>query len=248
MKAKLEKLKIHVYKDRKRSKDQEVEGSPFKVMFNPDSYSLKYENVFQAHQGINTSAREAKYSLSKPSTLSLKLILDNSGVVEASSWRYSTGTLLTGSALVDRIRGKNDISKRVAKFLSLTSYMDQEIHEPKFIKIEWGDLIFKCRLASVEVNYTLFNRSGQPLRAELQTEFEGDIEDSERVKKENKNSPDLTHERTVMSGDTLPLMANRIYRDSTYYLKVAQANKLNNFRKLKTGKSLYFPPIKDEKG
>ncbi len=239
----LEKLKIHVYEDRERSK--KAEGSPFEVMFNPDSYSLKYANVFQSQQGINTSGRSAKYSLSKPSDLSLTLILDNSGVV---AYPGAIGTLLTGSALVNKFKGKNDISKQVNRFLELTTYMDGEIHEPKFLKIEWGDLIFKCRLTSVEISYTLFNRNGQPTRASLETSFVGDFEDSERLKKENKSSPDLTHERTVISGDTLPLMANRIYSDPTYYLKIAQANKLNNFRKLKAGKSLYFPPIKDGNG
>ena len=49
-------------------------------MFNPESYSLKYENVFQTDQGMNTSGRMVKYSLSKPQKLSLKLILDNTGV------------------------------------------------------------------------------------------------------------------------------------------------------------------------
>lgn len=238
----LEKLKINVYGDRLRT------GLPqdtFEVMFNPESYSLRYENVFQSHQGINTSGREAKYALSKPSNLSLNLILDNSGVV---SYPGAIGTLLTGSALASKFKGNNDVAKRVKKFLELTTHMDGEIHEPKFLKIEWGDLIFKCRLASVEVSYTLFNRSGQATRAELKTEFVGDLEESERLKKENKNSPDLTHTRTVIAGDKLSLMTHRIYGDATYYLKIAQANKLNNFRKLRSGRSLNFPPIKTEDG
>ncbi|NEO88152.1 MAG: hypothetical protein F6J87_28435, partial [Spirulina sp. SIO3F2] len=188
----LEKLKIHVYSDRLRG------GMPqetFEVMFNPESYSLQYENVFQPYQGINTSGRSAQYALSKPSELSLTLILDNSGVVTSPGLG---GTLLTGSALVNKLSGDNDISKRVQQFLELTTYMDGEIHEPKFLKIEWGDLIFKCRLTSVKVSYTLFNRQGQPTRAELDTSFVGDIEDAERLKQENKSSPDLTHTRTVV--------------------------------------------------
>ncbi|MEM8641107.1 MAG: hypothetical protein AAGG51_20180 [Cyanobacteria bacterium P01_G01_bin.54] len=233
----LEKLKINVYGNRLRA------GLPedtFEVMFNPESYSLQYRNVFQAQQGINTSGREARYALSKPSELSLTLILDNSGVIASNG---ATGTLLTGSVLMNRLQGKNDVAKRVKRFLELTTHMDGAIHEPKFLKIEWGDLIFKCRLESVQIKYTLFNRAGQPTRAELETQFVGDFEASERLKKEGKNSPDLSHHRTVRAGDTLPLMTQRVYQDSVYYLQVAQVNRLNNFRQLKSGRTLHFPPI-----
>ncbi|NET44171.1 hypothetical protein [Okeania sp. SIO2B3] len=225
---KLEKLKINVYDKAARS------GAPkdtFEVMFNPESYSLRYENVFQGYQGINTSGRMARYSLSKPQELSLKLILDNTGVTSMGI------TNLLSS-------GENDVYKRVQNFLKLTTEMDGNIHEPKYLKIEWGDLNFSCRLQSLEVNYTLFNRSGQPTRAELNTVFVADIEDCKRVKKENKNSPDVYHSRMVKSGDKLPLMTQKIYGDPAYYIQIAKVNNLNNFRKLKTGMNLKFPPVK----
>ena len=233
----LEKLKIHVYGNRRRI------GLPqdtFEVMFNPESYSLRYQNVYQSYQGVNTSARTAKYSLSKPSELSLKLILDNSGIVSDPNL---AGALLTGSALMNKSSGKNDVYKRVQQFLGLTVFMDGQLHEPKFLKIEWGDLIFNCRLASVNISYTLFNRSGQPTRAELDTEFVDDIEDSKRLRLENKSSPDLTHVRTVNADETLPIMANRIYGNSNYYIQLAQANQLNNFRKLRVGSNIVLPPL-----
>ncbi len=234
---KLEKLKILVYGNRLRiGRPQDT----FEVMFNPESYSLKYENVYQSDQGNNTSGRTAKYSLSKPQTLSLKLILDDTGVAD-----YGLSGLAT-AAFVSQIQGKKDVYKQVHKFLQLTTYMDGDIHEPKFLKIEWGDLIFDCRLESVQVNYTLFNRSGQPIRAELDTVFIGDIKDSKRIKKENKSSPDLSHSRTVKSGDKLPIMAQEIYGDSAYYIQLARTNNLNNFRKLKTGTDIQLPPINKE--
>ena len=234
---KLEKLKIRVYENSDRiGLPQET----FEAMFNPESYSLKYENVYQSDQGINTSGRRAKYSLSKPHNLSLKLILDDTGVADYGLSGFAT------ASLAGKLRGTKDVYKQVNRFLKLTTYMDGEIHEPKYLKIEWGDLIFDCRLQSVDVNYTLFNRSGQPIRAELNTVFIGDIQDSKRLKKENKSSPDLTHTKTVKSGDKLPLMAQEIYGNSAYYLQLARANNLNNFRKLKTGTNIKLPPIKKE--
>lgn len=231
---KLEKLKIFVYQDENRTGRPE---DTFKVMFNPESYSLKYENVYQKYQGNNTSGRTARYSLSKPNKLSLKLILDDTGVADYGLYGFA------GASSIGHLSGTKDVYKQVNRFLKLTTYMDGKIHEPKFLKIEWGDLIFDCRLQSVDVNYTLFNRNGQPIRAELDTVFIGDIQDSKRIKQENKNSPDLSHSRNVKSGDKLPLMAQEIYGDSAYYIQLARANNLNNFRNLKTGTTIKLPPI-----
>lgn len=248
---KLEKLKIQVYNDKARSGKPE---DSFQVMFNPESYSLKYKNVYQAYQGINTSGREARYSLSKPQELSLKLIFDNSGVYET----LPVGIIGAASSAVDGIKNKNRLSqafidakdrnsvyKKVNKFLELTNYMDGSIHQPKFLKVEWGDLIFDCRLESVDIKYTLFNRSGQPIRAELDTKFVGDIQDSKRIRKEKKSSPDLTHQRTIHAQDKLPLMAHKIYNTPDYYIELARANKLNNFRKLRVGEIINFPPVRE---
>jgi phage tail protein X len=60
---------------------------------------------------------------------------------------------------------------------------------------------------------------------------------------ENKQSPDLTHIRTVIEGDTLPLLCYREYGDSKYYYQVAQVNGLTDFKKLPAGMKLAFPPI-----
>ena len=233
---KLEKLKIKSFPTAKRSEGEETDE--IKVMFNPESYSLKYENIYQSYQGINTSGRSAKYSLSKPQNLSLKLILDDTGVADYGLYGFAT------ASLVGNLLGTKDVYKQVNRFLQLTTYMDGKSHEPKYLKIEWGDLIFDCRLQSVTVNYTLFNRSGQPIRAELDTVFIGDIQDSKRIKKENKSSPDLSHSRTIKSGDKLPLMAQEIYGDPAYYIQLARANRLNNFRKMKPGSTINLPPIK----
>ena len=141
---KLERLKIHVYGNRRRTG---LPQNTFTVMFNPESYSLSYENVFSKTQGINTSGTSARYALTKPSELSLELVIDGTGVTNMG------------------LMSKKDVYKEVQKFLELTAYMDGELHEPRFLRIEWGDLNFKCRLQTADVTYTLFDKSGIPLRA-----------------------------------------------------------------------------------
>jgi Contractile injection system tube protein len=227
---KLEKLKLEVYKTRDRTG---IPEKTLQLMFNPESYSLSYKNEFSKSQGLNTSGKTVKYILSRPAALSLKIIIDGTG---ASEFGLST--------LVSVLRGKDqDVYDRVHEFLTETATMDGTKHEPKFVKIIWGKLNFDCRLRDVTVNYTLFDRSGNPLRAELDTSFIADAAGLKLHKKEQKTSPDLTHRRTVKEHDTLPLLCESVYGTPDYYLQVVKANKLVNFRKLTPGTELFFPPV-----
>src|SRR4051812_22629569 len=127
---KLEKLKLEVYGNRLRI------GLPkeiLKVMFNPESYSLSYENEYSQYQGINTSAKSNKYILSKPANLSLKIIIDGTGVSE--------------QGIISPFN-KKDVYEEVQQFLKATTEIDGNIHEPRFLKIVWGKLNFDCRLQS----------------------------------------------------------------------------------------------------
>ena len=227
---KLEKLKINVYSERPRT------GWPddtFEVMFNPTSFSMRHENAFYKYQGMNTSGKRAMYANSLTDTLSLALVFDGTGVTD-----YGLSTLLG--------LGSKSVSEQIDAFLTACYYMDGDLHEPKFLKIQWGDGAlrdFDCRLQSVDITYTSFDKRGAPLRAELSTVFVEDLDPAKRVRQENKSSPDLPHTRTVKRGDTLPLLAKSIYGSSSYYLRVAQANGLDDFRNLTPGQELLFPPL-----
>lgn len=227
---KLEKLKILVFGNRLRAG---IPKDTFEVMFNPESYSFSYENVYTEKQAINSTGKSGTYSLSKPASLRLKIILDGTGV-----------SYMGVTELIQVARGQNDVYKRVQEFLKLTTLMDGKLHQPNFLVVSWGSMNFKCRLESVEVSYTLFDKSGKPLRAELDCTFVDELIDKERLKKENKSSPDLTHSRVVKAHDTLPLLCEEIYGSPDHYIKVAMANKLNDFRNLVPGQQLFFPPIK----
>jgi nucleoid-associated protein YgaU len=127
--------------------------------------------------------------------------------------------------------------------------MDGKTHKPNFLRIIWGNFSFEnddgfsCILKDLQINYTLFDTDGRPLRAKISATFIHFIEPVRRVREENKKSPDVTHIRKVTAGDTLPLLINDIYGDPTYYLQVARVNGLVNFRRLATNTDLRFPPI-----
>lgn len=229
--SKLQKLTIDAYKRRSRSNFEYV-GS-FTAMFNPESFSQKYEIQYGRNQGLNSSGRPVYYAYSRPKTLNLKLILDGTGAHQRGFFKPEP---------------QQSVSDRVREFMELTFHMNGRIHEPNFLDVEWGGqedggLIFSGRLLSVDVKYTSFNRDGSPLRAELDIVLISDEDVKKRIARENKNSPDLTHYRVVKEGDTLPMLTKEIYGSAKYYLQVAQVNNLDNFRQLTPGQELFFPPL-----
>lgn len=218
---KLEKLRVEVYKDAARQ--QEIGN--FRLMFNPESYSLTRKNVYSPRQGTNTSGRSADYLLSEPAKFALKMVIDGTGVTEIG--------------LMPNV----DVQTEVDRFLKLAANMDGNLHEPRFLVVKWGKLAFPCRLEQTQIHYTLFDNSGLPLRAELNSVFIHDQDKKARLRAEGKNSPDLTHVRIVQAHQTLPLLCQEIYGAPGYYLQVAAANGLNDFRNLVPGQRLVFPPL-----
>jgi hypothetical protein len=223
---KLEKLKIKAYKRINRELSDLIDT--FEAMFNPESFTQKFEILYGKAQPIGSSDKQQRFAKNLPGDLSLKLLLDGTGTTDIGILPFQT---------------TQKVSERVKKFLDLTFYMNGNIHEPTYLKVEWGDLIFSCRLSSVDINYSNFDRDGSALRATLDIKLVSDQSIEKLNKIEGKNSPDLSHARIVKAGDTLPLLSKEIYGSSTYYLWVAKANDLDDIRNLNPGQQLFFPPL-----
>ena len=224
MSGELTKLKIKGFKDERFR--QEIADGEFNTLLNPETYQVRYQISQNDQQAQGTSAAAPRFSKTLPEDLQLDFIFDRSGVIKG----YED---LLGEGII------GDIDK--FKHIVLDYNGDQ--HKPNYLIISWGSLLFKGSLKDMDITYKLFKPDGTPIRATIHATFKGFIEDSLRVARENNNSPDLTHIRMVNEGDTLPLMTFRIYGNSKYYLEVAKANKLVNFRKLIPGQQIFFPPI-----
>ena len=239
---KLEKLKVASFSDSKRIRRT---GENITVMFNPESFSITHSNVFERLRGINTSGRSARYSYSESDALELELIFDGTGVADFGAVK-ALNKIPGIPVMPEALTAGKSVSQQVDDFLKQCFYMDGDIHEPKFLSILWGSgelKQFDCRLKSVKINYSMFDRSGAALRAKVQAVFISDMDPKKRAALANKNSPDLSHMRTVRNGDTLPSLCNEIYGTSAHYLFVARANALDNFSNLQPGTKLRFQPI-----
>ena len=220
--GKLEKVQILAYNNPDYADSHKV-GDTFTALINPESYVLDYKVEFTEGQGHGTSSATQRFNVKRPDEMAFEFLFDSSGIIDGNK--------------------KNDVHEDIEKFKKMLLEYDSESHEPKHFKLVWGKFIFKGRCNSLTITYKLFNPDGSPMRAMCKASFKGSIEETLRVAMQNPQSPDLTHYRIVKQGDTLPLMCFTIYGDSKYYLQVAKANKLHDFRNLKPGSELFFPPI-----
>jgi hypothetical protein len=235
-KGELVKLQISAFTDPKFHK--KVAGGEFRTLLNPEKYSYKYKIEHNKKQASGTSAAASKFNKILPENFELDFIFDRTGVIVD----YGPPSKELEKPTVFRDEGTG-IKKDIEAFKKVVLKYNGKHHRPNFLIITWGTLLFKGTLEEMDITYKLFKPDGTPLRATVHARFKGFIEDKLRSAKENNSSPDLTHIRYVEHGDTLPLMAYRIYGDSKYYLEVAKANDLINFRKLKVGQKIFFPPI-----
>lgn len=225
---KLSKLTIQGYTDSKRS---EKLGKEIEVQYNPESLSIKHESAFQNKQGIATSSAQARFSHSRSKLLNVSLVFDGTQVD------------LFGLQL---LKHQPTVGERIKEFLDSCYKVQGKSHEPSYLKLSWDKSVigpgFDCRLQSVDINYTSFDRDGSPLHATLAAVFVEDIDPEKKASLDKLSSPDLSHRRVVKAGDTLPLLCREIYGSADHYLRVAEVNGLDDLRVLAVGTELIFPP------
>ncbi len=229
--GKLEKMLILAFSDSEKAENGGVNDADdqFEALINPESYTLQYKLKFsQGAQGQGTSGAQLKYEYTEPEEITFDFLFDNTGIIDGQS--------------------RESVAEDLKKLKDVLIGYKGDSHEPRHLKLVWGEnSIFKGRVTELSINHKLFRSDGTPIRAIATVKFKSSIEEQKRAAKENKSSPDLTHIRKVKSGDTLPLMCYSIYGDPKYYLQVAEINGLSNFRQLKPGTDLFFPPLKKTK-
>lgn len=213
----LERLVILAYEQ------PDYSGQPvsrFESYVNPNEITLSYEMEYDSAQGAGTTSSRMNFKKVKPGDLSLTFFLDGTGANGRPA----------------------DVQQMVEQFQTVTGY-NGNIHRPNYLKVTWGNLqVKRCVLKSASIAYKMFKPSGVPLRAVITAAFTDNSDDQTRVAMAQDQSPDLTHVRLVKAGDTLPGLCGQIYGNPRLYLEVAEANGLDDFRRLVPGTKVFFPP------
>jgi hypothetical protein len=233
----IQKLKIYAYRDSTFPQGEEV--STFEVQVNPESIKrtmrLRYSDVVNPGEG-----QQAVYFNTEPEEFNIDILLDATGVVKDAG--------LINIAVVNPLGGDNDndITAQVTSLKNTFYYIDGEFHRPYFVKVYYGteDLSFQGVLTSFDIEYKLFTPDGKPLRAVAHISLRSSVDPAAAAAATDAKSPDITHQRVFKADSLLPLMCNTIYKNVNRYIDVAKANKLLSFRKIETGTTINFPPIK----
>jgi hypothetical protein len=211
-------MKITAYTDAAYS----AKGDEYSVLVNPDqiTFNYKIDNTRQKVPG--TGANTLKFVGVEPETVSFDIMFDTTGVIPGST---------------------GDVYAQIEAFRKVTYIYNGTIHRPNYVQLSWGSIVFKGVLTTLNVTYTLFSPQGMPLRAKASVTFEETLDPVTLARQDDRQSPDMTHLRTVLDGDTLPLMCYRIYGDPSLYLEVARYNGFDHFTDLKPGMHVEFPPV-----
>ncbi|NER12056.1 hypothetical protein GWK08_01260 [Leptobacterium flavescens] len=223
----LVKVLIHAYEDEEFRNKSGISPNPISLPVNPESFTQNFKVELNQQQGQGNQGTNPDYKGTKPEELKLDFIFDGTRTIEG--YKYNGDD--------------HSVKSELEIFMNTVYNMNGEIHRPHFLQVQWGNFMFPCILSNLDLNYTLFKPNGDPLRVKASTTFLNYVAQRERVARERRRSPDLTHVRQVKSGDRLDLMTHKIYKDSNYVTRVAKANGLTTFRKIKPGRELVFPPI-----
>lgn len=214
-----EKLKIKLGK---------VQGSSFsaektlEICFNPTEYSISESNDYAEAQIPGLGAPIIQFKQGKARTLSLELMLDTYDTKDAS---------------------KKDIRNKFIKPLEKAIQVDSDLHAPLFCQIIWGTLNFVGILESLEKKYTLFNKSGIPVRARVTLKVKEYIPLPLIVKNARLSSPDRRKMFTLKDGDDIWQMSYRAYEDPAQWRVIAEANNIDDPLELEPGKDLIIPVL-----
>jgi hypothetical protein len=203
------------------------QAKPVILQYNPQSFSIKEEIDFtEAQPQGDAAGHPAQYKGIKPRNFSIEFTIDGTGL-------FSDINL--------------PVNLHIALFRSLTTVPNTDAHEPNKLIVQYGTFVCACNLISSETTYTLFDRQGLPLRAKIRADFK-EVANSELNKATRFfSSPDVTHQMVIDSINehkNFSYLVYEKYKTPDYYIATAKANGLKQFRRLKHGEFLFFPPIK----
>lgn len=195
----------------------EKTGKKFKVMFNPEEYSLNKDNNFasQAIPGLTSPLLQFVHGNLR--TLDMELLFDT----------FET---------------QEDVRDKTSQITDLLT-IDSDLHTPPVLRVTWGSLDFRCVLAKVGQKFIKFFTDGRPARARLNVTFNEYLDADTQVIAANLQTSDFSKAYVVKQGDTLSNIAGRYYEDPAKWRPIALANGIVDPRSIATGQELQIPSL-----
>lgn len=213
--------------------DGDDKGKVISVLFNPAEYSFERSNSYKATPIPGLSSPILQFVNGEADQLSMELFLDDYTDPEGPTSRERKES----NPVMTRIR---DLSKLLL--------VDSKIHAPSPVRFNWGPMEFSAIIEKMGRKVTMFQPDGTPARATLSVTFKEYRTLRQQVESPRRESADKSKRRVVVGLESLWLLAAREYNDPNEWLRIAQANDLDDPREIAPGDWLDLPPMENPNG
>jgi nucleoid-associated protein YgaU len=206
------------------------QGKVITVLFNPTEYSFERTNSFKATAVPGLGSPLLQFVSGESDRLSLDLFLDD----------YTDPKGPTSLPQKEA----NPLTKRLADLFKLLE-IDPKLHAPAPVRFNWGPLEFFAVIEKLSRKVTMFHPDGTPARATLSVSFKEYRTLRKQLEDPRRESADKTKRRVVVGREGLWLLAAREYDDPNEWVRIAEANDLDDPREIEPGDWLLLPPIEN---
>jgi nucleoid-associated protein YgaU len=199
------------------TKVQPPSAQKIHVMFNPEEYTLN-KDVNYARIGVpGLNSPVLQFVHGNVETLEMELFLDT-------------------------YEGHADVRPLTRQITDLLR-IDPQTHAPPVLLFTWSSLAFVCVLSRVTQRFVMFLPDGTPVRARLQVTFSEFADPLLQAMAQKNETADYTKLHVVSEGETLGLIASRVYDDARLWRPIARVNGLEDPRTLRVGQALVVPKL-----
>jgi nucleoid-associated protein YgaU len=203
------------------------------VLFNPTEYSFERTNTYKgaAIPGLGTPLLQ--FVNGESDQLSMELFLDDYTDPKGPTSLQQP----EADPLIKRL-------KALTKLLEI----DRTLHAPPPVRFNWGPLEFAAVIEKLGRKVTMFHPDGTPARVTLSVSFKEYRTLRQQIDNPRRESADKSKRRVVVGSEALWFIAAREYDDANEWVRVAEANDLDDPRDIRPGDWLLLPPIENPDG
>lgn len=224
----LEKLTITPFS----KQGQRLEARKVSVLFNPNSYSITKTVKWSPPQNSTSGAAGPERHVNAPTL-----------VFGGGDSRQLTLELFFD--ITEPTKRQKDVREETDKLVKLTRIsQDLDPPRPPTVEVSWGkattaDFPFVGVISNLTQRFTLFKDTGQALRATVNLTLLEFLDPKISLR---QTDPELTT-RVVKRGDTISGIAAEVYRNPSQWRVIAEANELDDPRRLEIGRRLTIPKL-----
>lgn len=205
-------------------------GAVIHALFNPEKYTISKSLQLAEVPIPGLDSPVVQYVRGQTEKISMELFFDT-----------------TDYGMADTVKDVRSLTTDVYKLLKVNG----DLHAPLRVHLQWGNGGHMTShgtkidpwlvLESVSEEFSLFSPAGIPLRAKLTVSFREAWTIEQQLTETPRHSSDRTKVHRVVRGETISQIAFAEYSDPEQWRAIADANLVDNPRRLSPGEQLKIP-------